>query len=797
MNETSVMMKKQLAREQDMSVGGIQRYHRHLQGVDIGDTTPGKELVSRTLTPMIEALQAMIDEVEQGKAGRGRPALATSYIQQLDPTATAYLTARAVLLGAASRHKLTVTALSLATAIEECYRFDELWIAEQRLAASVAKKAAKFTTARWRRQIMRTVADDKNVRGLGFSKADKIKVGMKLVEVFVETTGLVAERQIKEGENNSPYVLELTDKTSEWLERNHDALALLKPMYLPTLVEPKDWSSPVKGAYYQPVTQPDMIRNITKETRDDVFSVEMPEVYDALNRVQRTPWQVNAAVFDVFETLYNEGTEIAGLPSQEDLPIPERPTKYEKHVRIADMPEADQVVYKRYKQERAAVEEANAKLRGERLLVAAKMSQASDLKDDGVFYFAHSLDFRGRLYPLAGEVNPQGDDLAKGLLQFAEGKPLGEYGAYWLHVQLANLYGEDKISFDDRVAWVEAHAEQIMASAADPLDSRFWMDADEPWQFLAACFEYMGWRIQGDEYVSHLPIAMDGSCSGLQHFSAMLKDREGGAATNLTPQDAPADIYTEVMLKVEAELPDDHPMKGRMTRKIVKRPCMTYAYSVTSRGMRDQILDELRRDGSLTDIDPWTMSNELAPMVERAIRATVNRAAEAMDWLKEVAGACTARHLPVNWSTPDGFPVQQRYMETKSKKHFVWYGGRRVRLTLREEGKGLDGRRQKLGIAPNYVHSLDACHLRAVVNRMYEAGVTTSFAMIHDSFGVHACDVDELHYAIRDEFIKLYSGNVLADMAEAMRPALGELPDVPADGDLDLEEVRRADFFFA
>lgn len=30
----------------------------------------------------------------------------------------------------------------------------------------------------------------------------------------------------------------------------------------------------------------------------------------------------------------------------------------------------------------------------------------------------------------------QGADLSRGLLQFAEGKPLGEHGMFWLYVQV-------------------------------------------------------------------------------------------------------------------------------------------------------------------------------------------------------------------------------------------------------------------------------------------------------------------------------------------------------------------------
>lgn len=42
--------------------------------------------------------------------------------------------------------------------------------------------------------------------------------------------------------------------------------------------------------------------------------------------------------------------------------------------------------------------------------------------------------------------------MSRGLLMFAEGRPLGDTGLDWLYVHLANVWGngQDKKSFDDR-----------------------------------------------------------------------------------------------------------------------------------------------------------------------------------------------------------------------------------------------------------------------------------------------------------------------------------------------------------
>jgi DNA-directed RNA polymerase len=55
-----------------------------------------------------------------------------------------------------------------------------------------------------------------------------------------------------------------------------------------------------------------------------------------------------------------------------------------------------------------------------------------------------------------------GSDICRGLLKFAEKKPLGKHGLYWLKVHLANLFGVNKLSFDARVAWADARLQKVL-----------------------------------------------------------------------------------------------------------------------------------------------------------------------------------------------------------------------------------------------------------------------------------------------------------------------------------------------
>ena len=70
---------------------------------------------------------------------------------------------------------------------------------------------------------------------------------------------------------------------------------------------------------------------------------------------------------------------------------------------------------------------------------------------------------------------------------------------------------------------------------------RWWQSADAPWQCLAACMEVRDALASGDPaaFRSRLPVQMDGSCNGLQHYAALSRDAPGAHAVNLLPVDRP------------------------------------------------------------------------------------------------------------------------------------------------------------------------------------------------------------------------------------------------------------------
>lgn len=133
-----------------------------------------------------------------------------------------------------------------------------------------------------------------------------------------------------------------------------------------------------------------------------------------------------------------------------------------------------------------------------------KLKVAEDYSDSE-FYFPHNVDFRGlcrdlfiyltnifigRAYPIPPHLNHLGSDLNRGLLKFSKSVPIGSKGIFWLKIHLANLCGQDKSSFDERIAYIDANIENIMDSCDRPLNGRrWWLKSENPWQTLASCTE--------------------------------------------------------------------------------------------------------------------------------------------------------------------------------------------------------------------------------------------------------------------------------------------------------------------
>lgn len=805
MNTPAELIQRQIELEEEMRGLGISRYLRKMEASEEAELPPGMMMLRRTLAKMATALEFWVKEVKGGQARR-YASIADTYLLVGIPEA-AYIAVRCSVNAISSKLKTTAFAVSLGGTIAEEIEYHAFKKADPKMFKRVSDMVKDSGNATYRSKVMHMMRRRAGVEDLGWDKETKLRVGMKLIELVVEYTGLIELVTVSEGKNSSVHYVMGTQMARDWMAKQHEHCQLLSPLHLPMLCKPNEWETPLAGGYF--THQMNMVKTPNKNYLSELEHHDMPIVYSGLNALQNTSWRVNKRILEVMEQLWELGGDRAGLPHKDPRPLPNRPLDIDTN------PEA----LKEWKFAAKTIYTFNHRNVGKVVGVAQKLWVANKFKDEKEIFYVWTLDWRGRAYPTGSFMHPQSDDTGKALLEFSQGKPLGEAGWRWLAVQLANTFGEDKVTYEDRIHWAIEHNDAIRSYAQDPLVNRGWMDADAPFGFLAACMEWEGYITEGPNHICHLPIQVDGSCNGLQNFSALLLDPIGGNATNLVPSDKPQDIYGLVAQKASEFMVEDakkgvleaEVFLGNYGRKWTKRNCMTYAYSVSLFGMRDQMLEEFRKAKDsghpidYRDSDEYRVAAYCAGLNLRAIGSTVVAAKNAMDWLKEVAKVAASDGLPVFWTNPAGMPIHQSYRATTGKRVRVNIGGKMTEFMLQVEGTKMDGRKQSAGIAPNVIHSFDAGHMMRTIAMGVAEGMA-DFSFIHDSYGTHACDMDNLSALLREAFVDQYSNDLLGKFREEIVEQLSSsgsdglvdrLPPTPERGTLDLERVLESRYFFA
>lgn len=829
------MHAEQLRIEEDMTQRGAERFVRDTRkATEKGretDTLHGSVILGHRLEALSTAIAGWKAETAAGKPG-AMSGSAYRKLKDMEPNTLAYLTLRKVLAGLSTPRNLQAVAMGLGQTIEDEQRFAELRVKERKAFDRIVKGTNLRVSERNRHIYAVRMASEVD-SWEAWSKNDVLQVGIKLIDILMEATDLIQVSNISAHSTQTLMMVTASPQTLKWIDKRIAAASLLRPIFEPMVVPPKPWTTINDGGYLSSCIRPlSLVKTNNKPYLEELRHTDMPVIYAAVNALQETAWQVNQEVLDVLQVLWDSGNGIAGLPKRGGLDMPPKPHDID----------TNELARKSWRIAASKVHQANIAERGHRISIASSLDIATRYAQYPAIYFPYQLDWRGRIYAVP-QLNPQGDDVQKALLRFSKGKPLGASGARWLAIHGANTAGNDKCSLEDRELWVLLNSEEICAIAANPYDNRGWCGAvggvkiDKPWQFLAFCFDWAGYRKYGSSFVSRIPVAMDGSCSGIQHFSAMLRDEIGGAAVNLVPSALPQDVYGKVAKEVIKQAEKDlkhgtvdsltHDDEGvarvkqgtktiakqwldfGITRKITKRSVMTLAYGSKEYGFKEQLMEDI--------IGPLSRSGEPFPFdgdgfaaaayMAKAIWVSVNRvlvkAGEAMKWLQQAAGLAAGEGLPVHWTTPVGFPVMQRYQDMKAHRvDTVFNGGVRLQLKLNIPQPGLDKRKQASGISPNFVHSCDAAHMMLTVAMAAEEGLD-EFAMIHDSFGTTAGYVETLYGVVRDAFVKMYEEvEVLEqfrdDVSRQLSPeALKELPPLPLRGTLDISQVRESQFCFA
>ncbi|KAK9100283.1 hypothetical protein Scep_023713 [Stephania cephalantha] len=691
--------------------------------------------------------------------------------------------------------------------------------AEAKQQERLRKKVTNLMKKQKLLQVRRIVKEQDEVKPWG--QDNQAKVGSRLIELLMQTAFIQPpvdqtadgtfdirpafrhslKTVSKDTQNTGKRygVIECDPLVRQGLERT--ARHMVIP-YMPMLVPPVGWTGYDKGAY---LFLPSYVMRThgSRQQREAVKrapQTQLQPVFEALDTLGNTKWRVNKRVLSVVDRIWTSGGRLADLVDRDDVPLPEEPDT------------EDEAEIRRWRWKLKAAKKENSERHSQRCDIELKLAVARKMKDEEGFYYPHNLDFRGRAYPMHPYLNHLGSDLCRGILEFAEGRPLGESGLRWLKIHIANLYagGVDKLSYDGRVAFTENHLDDIFDSADRPLEGkRWWLGAEDPFQCLATCINLSeALRSSSPETtISHVPVHQDGSCNGLQHYAALGRDKLGAAAVNLVAGEKPADVYSgiasrvlEIMRRDAAKDPETEPnalrarlLINQVDRKLVKQTVMTSVYGVTYIGARDQIKRRLKERSAITDdAELFGASCYAAKVTLMALGEMFEAARSIMSWLGDCAKVIASENNAVRWTTPLGLPVVQPYR--KIGRHLIKTSLQI--LTLQRETDKVMVKRQRTAFPPNFVHSLDGSHMMMTAIACKRAGL--NFAGVHDSYWTHASDVDQMNRILREKFVELYETPILENLLEGFQQSFPTLsfPPLPERGDFDLREVLESAYFF-
>lgn len=586
-----------------------------------------------------------------------------------------------------------------------------------------------------------------------------------------------------------------------WAAEFERTRGFMHPQLLPMKIPPISWDTDnlEHGGFYthNMSAQFPFIKTKCKSHKKFVKGKIPYQHIDAINKMQKTPWQINSRVLAVQEEIYAKSLNI-GMPSTVRVEIPDYPEHLKPFVK-EELNDEQLAEMEEWKTKAKAAYQREQERKGRILAFQRSHKLAKELNSWDELYFAYNCDFRGRIYCSTTGLTPQGNDTAKGLLCFKESVVLGEKGVNWLAIHGANTYGEDKLSYRKRIEWIKAHEDSIRKTVEDPIGAReFWGAADKPYQFLAFCYEWEECRYGRDTGAkSKIPVGMDGSCNGLQHYSAMLRDAVGAVSVNLINTGRPQDIYQKVADVTTAKLElEDHPYATKwldvgISRKCTKRAVMTLPYGSTQQSCRAYVREFLEDNWAKFKLDEdhqRHLAQYLTPFLWAAIGEVVIAARAAMRWLR----TSVQRGSYVEWVTPIGFPVHQYYKKMKMFRINTQINGNMSLACkdLNDHSSIANNIQQRNGVAPNFVHSMDSTHMVMSIN----AADDIALAMIHDDFGTHAGNASAFNVVIRQAFHKLYSEN--EPLREWGEQVGADLESMPPMGLYNLDNVLKASYFF-
>ena len=524
---------------------------------------------------------------------------------------------------------------------------------------------------------------------------------------------------------------------------------------------------------------------------------KIPEVYSAINRLQSVGYGVNTWILKVAEEdhIFVPPTVTKSVKNNAIRAIAQMKKTAKKSNSVQRLEESDW-----FADTAAVVSSWSKRFEFDECIRKGNLWKYKTLN------FVYTLDSRSRMYSSTAYLHPQGSDFAKSMLVYADKRSLDPQT---LAVITCNHSGNDKLSFEERVTWVDDRIDEIIEIGRDPMGNQEilveWDVVNEDkskWQFLACCREWYKiwlWSEENgsmDGYQTDVVCALDATCSALQIATVISRDEEMAKHVNLVRQPHPGDIYkisgNEMLEKMTSldeinkhlKRPIEEITEGIQSvvnhssiRKVAKRPQMVADYSGTMQGMKTMTYTDRGKTG-IPDI-----TKKDANVVGELLYGVTNDPSRGSTKIKDFLRAGVKHHqggAMMTWMTRDGFTCFQVADKSKVGTAEGTLGGKEVNLKYYTFQDIPSKQKHQNLLCPNITHSIDATIVRYITNRM---PLDAPLAMVHDSYGTSSDYAYYLLPLVLEAFMwvgdREWYENMIADMIGHHRPlpSAGKLTD--------------------
>jgi len=292
-------------------------------------------------------------------------------------------------------------------------------------------------------------------------------------------------------------------------------------------------------------------------------------------------------------------------------------------------------------------------------------------------------------------------------------------GLEMLKIDIANCYGKDKETWNDRLTWFELHE----ADLGELVHS-----ANDPMLFLKAITAY-------EDTCNGIPsghaMFLDATASGLQIMAALSGCKKTARHVNMINTGNREDVYVEVTNLMNDELSE----LNHVIRSLVKKPVMTHYYNKTK---QDTLNDEQKN----------------------AFYHTLEHSFEGAEAVKDtINDFWDSNALEHKWTLPDGHIANVKVTEMVNARIEVDELDH-VTFTYRFEAN--QPSRVGTSLVPNIIHSIDAYIVREMVRMADAKGF--ELAHIHDAFCCHPNNMDDVRCFYRIIMAKIAMSDLLAEI---------------------------------